>query len=337
MSQGANGLPEEDLAKAAAAIAAAETVALACHVVPDGDALGSMLALHHVLRAAGRDSIAAFAGPQIVGPHYRELPGLDTLSDPSRFPAEPEVMVTLDCGSIERLGDLAGPARQAKELVVIDHHVSNTRYGSIHLVDHQAAASAVVTERLIRALGLPLNRDAAVCLYAGLVCDTGRFQYESTTSETFDLARRLLDFDVPVARLNRALFEEHRLTYLRLVGEILARAELIAPRSFIWAAVTQDDLARHGVILEETEGLIDFLRQAREAEVSCVLKEVPDGSLRVSLRSLGHVDVSAIAARHGGGGHRFAAGFTTPGPIAMVVERIVDDLSRLPGPPGAGG
>ena len=139
-------------------------------------------------------------------------------------------------------------------------------------------------ERLIRALGLPLNRDAAVCLYAGLVCDTGRFQYESTTQETFDLARRLLDFDVPVARLNRALFEEHRLAYLRLVGEILSRAELVTQQSFIWAAVTQDDLARHGVILEETEGLIDFLRQAREAEVSCVLKQVPDGTLRVSLR-----------------------------------------------------
>jgi phosphoesterase RecJ-like protein len=323
---GLGGIAEADMAKAVTAIGDAGQVALACHVTPDGDALGSMLALHHVLRAAGHDSIAAFAGPQVIGPHYRELPGLDTLSDPAAFPPEPEVMVTLDCGSAERLGDLARPARAAGELVVIDHHVSNTRFGSIHLVDATAAATAVVVARLIDALGLALTRDAAVCLYAGLVCDTGRFQYESTTTEAFDLARRLIDFEVPIARLNRTLFEEHRLAYLRLVGEVLSRAHLVPEKHFIWAAVTQDDLARHGVSLEETEGLIDFLRQAREAEVSCVLKEVPDGSVRVSLRSLGATDVSAVAARHGGGGHRFAAGFISPGPIPAVVERILADL-----------
>jgi phosphoesterase RecJ-like protein len=235
-------------------------------------------------------------------------------------------MVTLDCGSIDRLGSLAEPARAAKELVVIDHHVSNTRFGSLHLVDAGAAASAVVTARLISALGLPLNHDAAVCLYAGLVCDTGRFQYESTGVEAFDLARSLLDFDVPIARLNRTLFDEHRLSYLRLVGEILGRAEFVEAKRLIWAAVTQDDLGRHGVSFEETEGLIDFVRQAREAEVSCVLKEAPDGTFRVSLRSLGGVDVSAVAARHGGGGHRFAAGFTATGPVEAVVERILADL-----------
>jgi phosphoesterase RecJ-like protein len=316
---------EDDLATAAALISAADQVALACHVAPDGDALGSMLALHHVLRAGGRRSVAAFAGTQVTGPHYRELPGLELLSDPIDYPAEPEVMVTLDCGSLGRLGDLAHNAKAAKELVVVDHHVSNTRFGSIHLVDPTAAASAVVVARLIDALGLPLTRDAAVCLYAGLVCDTGRFQYESTTTEAFDLARRLLEFDVPVARLNRVLFEEHRLAYLRLVGAVLARAEMVADKSFIWAAISEADLAEYDVTLEETEGLIDFLRQAKEAEVSCVLKEV-EGHVRVSLRSLGHVDVSAVAASFGGGGHRYAAGFTTTEPVRQVVETIIQAL-----------
>lgn len=320
------GYRPEDLAKAVAVITGSERVALACHVVPDGDALGSMLALHHVLRAAGRSSIAAFAGDQTIGAHYRELPGLETLAEPGEFPAEPAVMVTLDCGSIERLGSFAAPARAAGELIVVDHHVSNTRFGSINLVDPDAAASAVVVARLIDALGLPLTRPAAVCLYAGLVCDTGRFQYESTGIEAFELARRLLDYDVPVALLNRTLFEEHRFAYLRLVGEILGRAELVESKRFVWAALTQDDLARHGVSVEETEGLIDFLRQVREAEVSCVLKEMPDSSLRVSLRSLGNVDVSAVAASHGGGGHRFAAGFTGTGPVPELVSRIVAAL-----------
>jgi bifunctional oligoribonuclease and PAP phosphatase NrnA len=324
---GESRLGDEVLAKAAAAIVSARSVALACHVVPDGDALGSMLALHHVLRAADRPSIAAFAGPQVVGPHYREIPGLDTISDPSQFPAEPEVMITLDCGSLGRLGDLAGPAQAAKELVVIDHHLSNDHFGSINLIDPDAAASAVVVARLIDTLGLPLNRDAAVCLYAALVCDTGRFQYESTGIDAFNLARRLLDFDVPVARLNRTLFEEHRLAYLRLVGEVLARARLVEEKSFIWAAISQADLARHDVAIEETEGLIDYVRQAREAQVSCVLKEEGDGGVRVSLRSLGSVDVSAVASHFGGGGHRYAAGFTAPrGPAEAVVEAILGEL-----------
>jgi len=316
---------DDDLATAAALISAAGQVALACHIAPDGDALGSMLALHHVLRGAGRRSVAAFAGPQVTGPHYRELPGLELLADPLDYPAEPEVMVTFDCGSLERLGDLAMNAKAAKELLVVDHHLSNTRFGSIHLVDPTAAASAVVVARLIDALGLPLNHDAAVCLYAGLVCDTGRFQYENTSTEAFALARRLLEFDVPVARLNRVLFEEHRLAYLRLVGAVLSRAEMVAEKSFIWAAITEADLAEHDVTLEETEGVIDFLRQAKEAEVSCVLKEV-DGHLRVSLRSIGHVDVSSVAALFGGGGHRFAAGFTTTEPVTRVVETITQAL-----------
>ena len=316
---------EDDLATAAALISGASCVALACHVAPDGDALGSMLALHHVLRAGGRDSVAGFAGDQVTGPHYRELPGLELLADPLDYPAEPEIMVTLDCGSLGRLGDLAISAKAAKELIVVDHHLSNTGYGSINLIDPKAAASAVVVARLIDHLGLPLNREAAVCLYAGLVCDTGRFQYESTTTEAFELARRLLEFDVPVARLNRVLFEEHRLAYLRLVGTVLSRAEMVEAKRFIWAAVTEADFAEHGVTLEETEGLIDFLRQAKEAEVSCVLKEV-DGHVRVSLRSLGHVDVSAVAALFGGGGHRFAAGFTTTDPVPRVVETIVQAL-----------
>jgi phosphoesterase RecJ-like protein len=138
----------------------------------------------------------------------------------------------------------------------------------------------------------------------------------------FDLARELVAFDVPVSRLSRTLFEEHRFAYLQLLGEALARAELIPEQRFVWTAVTQDMLARHDVTIEEVEGLIDILRRTSEAEVTCVLKEEPDGSVRVSLRSLGDVDVRLIAEAHGGGGHRFAAGFTSEQPVATVVASI---------------
>lgn len=316
-----------ELQRAIKVIGSASQVALACHVSPDGDALGSMLGLHHALRAAGRDSVASFPDPFVVAPHYRELPGLDLLTEPGHFPVEPEVMVTFDCGSLNRLGGLVEPAKRAGELVVLDHHASNDRYGSINAVDPAAAATAVLVYRLIeQAPFLELDYSVAVCLYAGIVCDTGRFQYESTTEEVFDIARTLVGYGVPLAQLNRALFEEHRFPYLQLVGALLSRAVLVPDRHFVWVAITQADLRRHDVTLDETEGLIDLVRRTSEAEVSCVLKEEPDGSLRVSLRSLGAVDVCAIAQAQGGGGHRFAAGFTTDATVDAAVARVIDAL-----------
>lgn len=314
--------PDDTLARAATAIADARTVGLACHVNPDGDALGSMLGLFHVLRAAGRPVIASFPSPFVVAQHYRELPGLDLLSPPGEFPVEADVAVTFDCGSLSRLGDLEPAVKAAEELVVVDHHISNDRYGTINLVEPDAAASGWVVLRLVDELRLPLNQDAAICLYAALVCDTGRFQYATTTPAVFDMARRLTEFDVPVERLSRTLFEEHRFAYLQLLGEALRDAELVREQRLVWTAVTQRMLTRHGVEMDEVEGLIDILRRAVEAEVTCVLKEEPDGAVRVSLRSLGGVDVRRIAEAHGGGGHRFAAGFTSDLDIPNVVARI---------------
>ena len=146
--------------RAAAVIADAPLVALACHVNPDGDALGSMLGMLHVLRAAGRPVVASFPTPFQVAPHYRDLPGLDLLTPPHEFPTEAAVMVTFDCGSLSRLGDLEPAAKGAHELVVIDHHISNDRYGTLNLVEPSAAASGVVVQRLVDAMGLPLSRDA---------------------------------------------------------------------------------------------------------------------------------------------------------------------------------
>jgi phosphoesterase RecJ-like protein len=310
------------LADAARAIRGSVQVALACHVSPDGDALGSMLAMHHVLRHHGIASVASFSEPFMVAPHYRELPGLDLLTAPAQFPESPDVMVTFDCGSLRRLGDLEVPAKAARELIVIDHHRSNDRYGTINVIDERAAASGVVVRELVRTLGFALDRDAAVCLYAALVCDTGRFQYESTTPSVFDLARELVEFDIPIASLSRTLFEEHRFAYLQLVATVLQRAQLETDRRFVWTVVTQADLERFDVTMDEVEGLIDIVRRTREAEVTAVLKEDPDGSLRVSLRSVSEIDVCVIAEAMGGGGHRFAAGFTAPGPASLVVDRI---------------
>ncbi|MGI8794707.1 MAG: DHH family phosphoesterase [Acidimicrobiales bacterium] len=313
---------EAALDQAAARIEAAPSLALACHVGPDGDALGSLLAMHHLCRANGKPSLASWSEPFEVGPHYRFLPGLDLATKPADFPTDPEVMITFDCGSIARLGDLQAPAERAGDLIVVDHHASNDRYGTINVIDADAAATAVLVRRLASVLGWRLDRDAALCLYTGLVTDTGRFQYNNTTPEVFDLARELAEFDLPIADISRKLFEEHRFDYVQMVGACLARAEFDPELKFVATWVTTFDLENFGVALAETEGLIDLVRRTAEAEVACVAKESPDG-VRVSLRSMvDDIDVGAIAEQFNGGGHRFAAGFVAPYPVTDVLVAI---------------
>jgi phosphoesterase RecJ-like protein len=317
---------ENALEHAAEAIERAPLVALACHVTPDGDALGSMLAMHLLCRSQGKASVASWPEPFVVAPHYTYLPGLDTATKPVDFPDAPPVMVTFDCGSLDRLNELAAPARAAGELIVVDHHATNDSYGTINLLDADAAASAVMVYRLAKCLGWPLSRDVAICLYTGIVTDTGRFQYSNTTPEVLEMATELSKFDLPIAEMSRQLFEEHRFTYLQLVATALQRAELDVGRRFVATWITVEDLEQFGVDMDEAEGLIDIVRRTGEADVSCVLKEGPDGT-RVSLRSVTDFDVAAIATRFGGGGHRAAAGFTDPRPIPEV---LADIRSQIP-------
>ena len=321
------------LDQAAKAISEAPSLALACHHTPDGDALGSMLALHHLALAAGKQSVASWPEPFDVPPHYTFLPGIDLATKPADFPAEPDVMVTFDCGSLGRLAELAPSAQRARQLVVVDHHSTNDGYGTVNLIDPEAAASAVVVRRLLDRMGWSLNRDAAMCLYTGLVCDTGRFQYDNTTPEVFALAEELSTYDLPIGSMNRQLFEEHRLAYLRLAGEALQRAVLDADRRFVATWVAADDLARHGVDVQETEGLIDLVRRTTEADVSAVLKETPEGT-KVSLRAVTGYDVGALATAFGGGGHKSAAGFTSDRPVAEVLAALRDALPVVAGPGG---
>lgn len=320
---------EAALAAAVAAISGARRLALACHVHPDGDALGSLLAMQHLCDANGVEAVCSWPDPFVVGPHYEFLPGIEAAVPPAEFPAEPEVMLTFDSGSFDRLGDLAPAARRAGTLVVADHHADNQRFGTVNLVDTDAAATAVVVRRLAHELGWRLDRDAAICLYTGLVTDTGRFRYPNTTAKVFHLAEELAAFDIPIARIEWELFEKHRFDYLRLVGAALDRARLDVDSGLVTAWCTTGDLDRFGVTFDETEGLIDIIRQAAEADVSCVLREAPGEGVRVSLRSTGDLDVSELARAFGGGGHWFMAGFQTDEPLDDVREAVEEAVRRL--------
>jgi bifunctional oligoribonuclease and PAP phosphatase NrnA len=183
---------------------------------------------------------------------------------------------------------------------------------------------------LIDAIGGELTRESALCLYAGLVTDTGRFQYEAVTSQTLRLAARLREHDFDHARLSQVLYEDNGAAYLRLVGRALSRLQEVPEAELVWTYLTQGDLAEAGVGPGDTDDLIDVLRTAREADVAAILKQQRDGRFKVSVRSRGGHDLAVAAAAFGGGGHRLAAGYTSEHGPAGTIERLVQVLRGLP-------
>jgi phosphoesterase RecJ-like protein len=320
-----------ELARAADVLRDADDVAIACHVNPDADALGSMLGLAAFLRARGTQVITSYPNTPLEPPRWAALlPGSDRLVEVKDFPQTPAVMVTCDCAAEDRLGSLLPASRRAAELIWIDHHRSNDGLGTIPLVDPDASSTCEVVWRLLREIGGEVPNETAVCLYAGLVTDTGRFQYEATTPDTLRLAAELREFDFDHTRLVQALYDDHRREYLALVARALGRLRHEDGADLVWTYVTQSDLREAGIGPAETDDLIDLIRTDRDADVAALVKQQRDGRFKVSVRSRGGHDLAAIAASFGGGGHRLAAGYTSEHGPAGTIERLVAALRGEP-------
>jgi phosphoesterase RecJ-like protein len=318
---------DERLRRAAEVLAAASTVAIACHVNPDADALGSMLGLSAHLRDRGVETICSFPNEPLDPPRWASLlPGIDRLVQAADFPRDPEVMVTCDCASADRLGRLQASADRAEELIWIDHHRSNDGLGTIALIDPGASSTCEMIVRLIAEMGGGMSDETAMCLYAGLVTDTGKFQYEATRPETLRVAADLREHDFDHTALVQALYEDNRREYLSLVGTALGRVDYVPEADLIWTYLTQSDLTESGVHAQETDDLIDVIRTARDVDVAAVLKQMKDGRFKVSARSRGEHDLSAVASAFGGGGHRLAAGYTSAVGPAETIELLVAAL-----------
>ncbi|WP_228638143.1 bifunctional oligoribonuclease/PAP phosphatase NrnA [Microtetraspora sp. AC03309] len=325
------GPSEEDWTRAVELIAAADRVALACHVSPDGDALGSMLGFGLALRRAGKAVVASFGDRRFAVPRLLcFLPGQDLLVEPSEYPADPGVMMTFDASTMERLGLLAPHAGRAGELIVVDHHASNTGFGSLCLVDPTAAATSVLADELIRRLGLAVDRDVATCLYTALVTDTGSFKY-STTPEVHELAARLIGAGLRPDEIARELWDGSPFAYLTVLGVAIGRVTLepaaAAGHGLVWTYVSRADRAAAALPYDEVEGMIDVIRRVDEADVAVVLKEDDVGAWNVSTRSKGAVDVARACSALGGGGHPRAAGFSSRESPADIMAALRPLLS----------
>jgi phosphoesterase RecJ-like protein len=338
MSEPAVSLPDALWAEAVDVLRTTPDATLVCHVAPDGDALGSMLALAHVLRRRGVDVTCTWGDERWAVPaSYRWLPGIDTVASPGDVAAtSPSVLVVLDTGSLDRLGVLHPLADRAGAVLVLDHHAHNAGLGGLHLVDSRAAATAVVVEELIRRLGEELDETAATCLYTGLVTDTGSFQHAVTTPAVHGVAARLLAAGVRPDEVGRRLWGTRPFGFVQVLGAALSRATLevtgAGGRGLVWTWTTADDLDAAGIGIDEIEPIIEVIRQAEEADVGAVFKGDVDGTFRVSTRSRGRTDVGAACAALGGGGHRLAAGYTSRDDVETTIAKLRAALDEAPAP-----
>lgn len=312
-----------DLDTAVSLLSAATSVTVLCHVQPDADTVGSGLALALALDRRGIPVQVSFAQPDTLPESMRTLPGVNLLVPPERVADEVDLLVTVDCGSRGRLGALGGRLDGARETLVIDHHRSNTRYGRHNLIDESAEATAAVLSRLFDLWGVEIDRDIAHCLFAGLATDTGSFRW--VQPGTHALAERLIDTGIDSAAITRRLLDTHPFGWLPMLSSVLGSAQLVPGAvgglGLVYALVRYEDTAGMGA--EEIESVIDIVRTTAQAEVASVFKENEPGVWSVSLRSKSAIDVSVIAGRLGGGGHRFASGYTATGGADAVVSELL--------------
>jgi bifunctional oligoribonuclease and PAP phosphatase NrnA len=319
-----------NLERVGAELRARDRFLLTAHEGPDGDALGSLLGLHKVLTQLGKDSVMFMAAKEFPLPiEYRFLPLEEVFHEPPADMAD-RTVVFLDCGNIDRM-PVEWLTAGGNDIINIDHHHDNTRFGDINLVEVGASCTAEIVYDLALLLEAKITPEIASALYVGLITDTGKFMYENTNAHTHRVAADLIDAGVNVDDTYRRLYEHVPLEKLRLVSRALDGISSYCDGKLAVSYITIADYEATGAGEEMTEGLIDHLRSIDGVKVAAVIRDLGNRgrtARKVSLRSsAGDVDVSAIARGQGGGGHKRAAGFSSDLEFEQLVEFLTGEVS----------
>jgi bifunctional oligoribonuclease and PAP phosphatase NrnA len=308
----------------AGALLKARSVVVCAHVNPDGDAVGAVLALTLALRATGVEAIPTLADARQAPATYCFLDGFD-LYRPSGAVDAPDVFVALDTPTWTRLGDAEALARSSASVVVIDHHADDVCYGALNLVDPDAASTASIVWRLLPALGVTPTPAIANACYVALMTDTGRFSYSNATPRALRDAADMIEAGADAHCLYAKVYESRTGPALALLGRVLSRVTLANDDRVVYSWITDNDLAETGALPEETENLVDIVRQTGSVDAVVIFKEEA-GVVKVSLRAKSPtLDVGAIARLFGGGGHVAAAGAT----IALPLDDAIGAVLRV--------
>jgi bifunctional oligoribonuclease and PAP phosphatase NrnA len=294
------------------------------HARPDGDAIGSSLAMAQVLRGMGKSADVVLADQVPV--LYQPLPEATTVFHSSHVEDQYDAAIVLECDSAQRTR-VEGLDKHF--LISIDHHASSRPWANVNWIDPRACAVGEMVFRLALAAGVTITPDIATCLYAAVLTDTGSFSYSSTNAHTFELARCLVQYGAQPAEIAHNVYYSSPIAKMRLLG--VALTSLQREAAVTWMHVTRRDMEQCGAIDEDCEGLVNYALGIAGVEVAVFFREIANNRIRVSIRSKGAVNVAAVAEKFGGGGHECAAGFSLKGPESSAIETVLHALrGRMP-------
>ncbi|TJX67055.1 bifunctional oligoribonuclease/PAP phosphatase NrnA [Soehngenia saccharolytica] len=299
-------------------ISKSNNVGIVSHLNPDGDNIGSILALGISLEKLGKT--VTILKSDYVPNDLLFLPYVNKIikvEDDLKF----DILFVLDSSDPERLGDNKRYLSNSGIVVNIDHHISNTNFGNINIVDSKASSTSEIIFKLIEELELPLDENVATCIYAGISTDTGRFMYENVTSSTHIIVSKLLDTGIDAYYINKKLYQNRSLERTKLFIEVVGTTKLLCDNKVSIAKVTLENLSKTNAKPEDSDGIVEFLRDTETVEVSVLLKEITTSLTRVSIRTKDYVDANKICSHFGGGGHLRAAGCT--------IEKSIDESENL--------
>ncbi|MCX7831949.1 MAG: bifunctional oligoribonuclease/PAP phosphatase NrnA [Actinobacteria bacterium] len=305
----------------------AKTVGIAGHINPDGDCLGAMLALYDCLKGLGKD-VDVYASSKDLPENYYFLPGTDEIKN-SDDGKKHDIFIAIDCPNLKRLGIYREIFLRAKYTVNIDHHADNENFANLNFVSTDISSSSEIVFWILKSCGFEISYNAALCLYTGIVTDTGRFQYSNTYPSTFEAAQQLVLLGVKPVEVFRKVYENIKPEVLKLLGLVLERVE--NKNGFYWSYIDAKDFSDYNVRPSETENFIDYIRAIKGVEVAALFKSFDEeiNSWKVSLRSRGSLNVQKLCARFGGGGHPEASGCEVTGNLSEAVRKILEEYEKM--------
>jgi phosphoesterase RecJ-like protein len=316
-------MTDNPLADICAAILERQRFVITSHARPDGDAIGSQLAMAFALRQLGKDVQLVDKDPP--PPQFQTLPGIRDIQVSPTVHGQFDAAIVMECGDLTRTGV---DGFEKYFVINIDHHPGNTSFGAINWFDPSRAACGEMVFDIVEALGVPLTSDIATHVYVAILTDTGGFHYSHITPRTFEICRQCTEAGAQPAAISRAVYDSSTMGRLRLMGAVLHNLEFESDGRAAVAALTQKLLQDTGATHEDSDGLINIPLTVKEIQAVAFLKEISPEYFRISMRSKGDVDVNRVANVFGGGGHKNAAGCSLYGPYADVRSRLVTELTR---------
>jgi phosphoesterase RecJ-like protein len=313
------------------AIHAARRCIITSHVDPEGDSLGSQLVMAEMLRELGKEVVLVNA--DVPPDKFAFMPGIGDIITPAQAAGKTfDTAFVLDCGSLDRVGAVASLVTDLP-IVNIDHHGSNTHFGTIDYVIPDACATGFLLYELNQRLGLPLGLAKAHNIYTAIITDTGNFQYSNTSAEVLRVASDLIDAGVEPSLMSLHVFGTKPLAALKLLGEGLRTLHTVADGRVGVIVLERSTFEAVGATEADAEGVVNFAKRVKGTAAGVLLRETEDGDIKASFRSDGAVDVDAVAKRFGGGGHHNAAGARLPGPLEEACHRVIEAFNGALPPP----